>query len=441
MRSRRSPVMAGRRYQESAVRLALRSPHCRLGDHFVLFLVDAGGELFSTSGVPYQGWDPWTDSQSRFFIGGQPVTALMQADAELAVFAADSTGGILETSVSEAVQQTVANFSFGDMIIYGTRSVFTDTDYITISVAVGDAPAISKTLAMGSLSPGNYPVDLSIQVDMPETPPTAVSFAWSVVNKGDGDEAELQKGMEKALSALVKTSVTTLSKDISQPIGAALGAAIGAAIGTAAISLTGSAIVALAGYVLSQVVGIVFADCDGTITTGLRVYTNTQILGGTDSGDGVIRDIVLDQGTDSPIGCGANSEYQTTTTITSFLRIVPTFDINGHYNVNGQLGPIVVTSGNSIAIDMSFSGRPNATGTKLNSNAAQFVFTDDNSVPNGTYTVQIDPPATLYFVESKSSWTKASDITTPVSISLPVFHRAPSATPVDSGNVASQPVS
>jgi hypothetical protein len=194
-------------------------------------------------------------------------------------------------------------------------------------------------------------------------------------------------------------------------------------------------------YVLSQVVGIVFADCDGTITTGLRVYTNTQILGGTDSGDGVIRDIVLDQGTDSPIGCGANSEYQTTTTITSFLRIVPTFDINGHYNVNGQLGPIVVTSGNSIAIDMSFSGRPNATGTKLNSNAAQFVFTDDNSVPNGTYTVQIDPPATLYFVESKSSWTKASDISTPVSISLPVFHRAPSATPVGSGNVASQPVS
>jgi hypothetical protein len=411
-----------------------------IGDHFVLFMADASGEILSTSGVPYQGWDPWTDSQTRG-IGGQPVTALMHADAEFAVFAADSTGAILETSVSEAVQLKVCNFSFDGMLIYGTRSVFTDTDYVTISVAVGDAPAISKTVAMGSLSPGNYLVDLSIQVDMPETPPTGVSFAWSVVNKGDADEAVLQKGVEKALSALVKTSVAILAKDISQPIGAALGAAIGAAIGTAAISLTGSAIVALAGYVLSEVIGIVFANCDGTITTGLRVYTNTQILGSTLSIDDVIRDVVLDFGTDSPPGCGANSEYQTTTTISSFPRIVPTFDINGHYTVNGQPGPIIATSGNSIAIDMSFSGRPNATGTILNSNAAQFVFTDDTSVPNGTYTVQIDPPATLYFVESKSSWTKASDLSTPISISLPVFHKAPSATPVDSGNVASQPVS
>ncbi len=70
------------------------------------------------------------------------------------------------------------------MIIIGTRSVFTDTDYITISVAVGDAPAISKTLAMGSLSPGNYPVDLSIR----RSP-----LLGPVVNKGDADEAELQQ--------------------------------------------------------------------------------------------------------------------------------------------------------------------------------------------------------------------------------------------------------
>jgi hypothetical protein len=398
-----------------------------VGDHFVLFMVDATGKILSTSGVPYQGWDPWTDSQS-VTVAGQLVTALVQPAEDFDVFIADSTGNILQASVIEVVQQMVANFSFADMIIINTRSVFTDTDYVTISVAVGDADPISKTMAMGSLSPGNYPVGLSIQADMPETPPTAVSFAWSVVNKGDADEADLQKGVEKALSALVKTSVTTLAKDISQPIGAALGAAIGAAIGTAAISLTGSAIAALAGYVLSQVVGIVFADCDGTITTGLRVYTNTQILGGTMSGDDVIRDIVLDQGMDSPTGCGSNSEYQTTTTITSFPRIVPAFDINGHYTVNGQPGPVIATSGNSVSIDMSFSGRPNATGTILNSNGAQFVFTDDKSVPNGTYTVQIDPPSTLFFVENKSAWTKSLDLTAPVSITIPVIHRVPTAT-------------
>jgi hypothetical protein len=413
-----------------------------VGDHFVLFMADATGRILSTSGAPYQGWDPWTDSQS-VTVAGQLVTALLQPAEDFDVFIADSTGNILQALVSETAQQTVANFSFGDMIIINTRSVFTDTDYITISVAVGDAPAISKTLAMGSLSPGNYPVDLSIQVDMPETPPTGVSFAWSVVNKGDADEAKLQKGVEKALSALVKTSVTTFSKDISQPIGSALGAAIGAAIGTAVVPLIGSAIGALAGYVVSEVVGIVFADCDGTITTGLRVYTNTQILGGTMSGSDVIRDIVLDQGTDSPIGCGSNSEYQTTTVITSFPRIVPTFNINGHYTVDGQPGPIIATSGNSISIDMSYSGRPNASGTILNSNAAQFVFTDDTSVPNGTYTVQIDPPSSLLFVENKTTWLKASNLTAPISITLPVIHRVSptTTTPTTPDKVVSSSVS
>ena len=411
-----------------------------IGDHFVLFMADPSGEILSTSGVPYQGWDPWTDSNGGSFIGGQPVTALMHANAEFAVFAADSTGGILETSVSEAVQQTVGNFSFDGMLIYGTRSVFTDTDYVTITVTVGDADPISKTLAMGDLSPGSYSADLAIQVDLPDTP-TAIAFAYAVVNNGHANEALVQKGVEAALSLLVKKGVSLLSKDISQPIGEELGAALGAAIGTAIVPLIGSAIGALAGFITSLVSGVVFANCDGTVAAVARLFTSTQILGDTTSGFGMIRDQVTNFGSDSPPGCGANSEYQTTTTITSFPRIVPTFDINGHYTVNGQPGPIIATSGNSIAIDMSFSGRPNATGTILNSNAAQFVFTDDNSVPNGTYTVQIDPPATLYFVESKSSWTKASGITTPVSISLPVFHRVPSATPVDSGSVASQPVS
>lgn len=270
-------------------------------------MADASGEILSTSGVPYQGWDPWTDSYGSFFIGGQPVTALIFADAEFAVFAADSTGGILETSVSEAVQRR-HDYHRNPIRFYGHRlhhHLCRRRRRPRDLKNAGDGQPVARKLSCRSFH-------------------SAVSFAWSVVNKGDADEAELQKGVEKALSALVKTSVTTLSKDISQPLGAALGAAIGAAIGTAAISLTGSAIVALAGYVLSQVVGIVFADCDGTITTGLRVYTNTQILGGSMSGDDVIRDIVLDQGTDSPIGCGANSEYQTTTTITSFPRIVPT---------------------------------------------------------------------------------------------------------------------
>lgn len=324
--------------------------------------------------------------------------------------------------------QMVGNFSFGDMIIYAIRSVDTDTDYITITVTVGDGEPISKTLAMGDLSPGNYPVDLAIQVDLPDTP-TAVAFAYAVVNNGHASESLVQKGVEAALSAIVKKGAALLAQDISQPIGEALGASLGAAIGTAIVPLIGTAIGALAGFIASFVSGIVFADCDGAVAVGVRLYTSTQILNETSQalGSEPIVDRVNTPGTDSNWGCGSNSEYLCATVITTVAKIVPAFDINGHYNAGGQLGPIVTTSGNSIAIDMSFYGRPNATGTILNPTTAQFVFTDDKTVPNGTYTVQIDAPGTLYFIQNKSSWSKASAITTPVSIKFPVFHNTASA--------------
>jgi hypothetical protein len=316
----------------------------------------------------------------------------------------------------------VGNFEFGNMIIYDIRSVHTDTDYVTICVTVGDGDPITKTMAMGDLSPGNYPVDLALQVDLPDTP-TAVAFAYAVVNNGHASESLVQQGVEAALTALVKKGAAILAKDISQPIGESIGASLGAAIGTAVVPLIGTAIGALAGYLVSFVSGIVFADCDGTVAAGVRLYTSTQIIGETTSGSDTIVDSVNHPGTDSNWGCGSNSEYLCNTTITSLPPIVPVFDINGHYEAGGKLGPIVTTSGNSIAIDMSSYGRPNATGTILSPTTAQLVFTDDKTVPNGTYTVQIDAPSTIYFVQNKSSWSKASGITTPVAIRFPVFHR------------------
>ena len=312
------------------------------------------------------------------------------------------------------------NFSLDNIIISNPRSLRTDTDYATITVTVGNAEPVSKTQALGDLGDGTHNVGLALQVDIPDTP-TPIVFAYAVVNNGHADEALIQKGTEAALAYLTKTGANLIAKQIGQPIGDALGSALGASIGTAVVPLVGTAIGALAGLITSYVGGILFADCDGTVATGVRAYVSTDLLNLTVSGK-TIRDGVSHPGTDSPQGCGANSKYATNTTISSFAAIKPAFDINGHYSAGGQAGPIVSTAGNTIAIDMSAYKRPNASGVLLNPTTAHLVFTDDKTQPGGAYTVTIEPPATLYFQGNKSTWVKTANLATPLSIRLPVIH-------------------
>ena len=315
------------------------------------------------------------------------------------------------------------NFSLDNLIISNPRSLKKDTDYVTITVTVGNAEPISKTQALGDLGDGTHNVSLALQVDIPDTP-TPIVFAYAVVNNGHANEALVQKGTEAALAYLTKTGAKLIAQQIGQPIGDAVGAALGASIGTAIVPLVGTAIGAIAGFVTSYVGGIIFADCDGTVATGVRAYVSGDLLNQTANGK-TIKDDVNHPGTDSPTGCGANSKYVTNTTISSFAAIKPAFDINGHYAAGGHAGPIITTAGNTIAIDMSAYKRPNATGVLINPTTAHLVFTDDKTQPGGAYTVTIEPPATLYFQGNKSTWVKTASITTPVSIKFPVIHVTP----------------
>jgi hypothetical protein len=69
---------------------------------FLLFMVDISGEIFTTSGIPYQGWDPWTSVPGVSGTPGAPVTALPLAlgSGPYTLFVADSGGEIRETTTS-----------------------------------------------------------------------------------------------------------------------------------------------------------------------------------------------------------------------------------------------------------------------------------------------------------------------------------------------------
>ena len=71
-------------------------------ERFLLFTADVNGEIFTTSGIPYQGWDPWTSVSEGASTPGGLVTASSAYPGlgPFTLFAADSGGAIRETKTS-----------------------------------------------------------------------------------------------------------------------------------------------------------------------------------------------------------------------------------------------------------------------------------------------------------------------------------------------------
>lgn len=312
----------------------------------------------------------------------------------------------------------VCNFSLDNFIISNPRSLHTDTDYVTVSVTVGNNAAITKTQAMGDLGDGTHAVGLAVSANIPTDVPTPVVFSYVIMNNGNSDHAAVQKGVEAALASLGKAGAQAVAKQIAQPIGQAIGATIGASIGTAVVPIIGTGIGALAGWLTGEIGSVLFANCDGVVATGIRAFVSTDLLAETNNG-ATIREGVKHPGTNSPDGCGANSSYATNTTISSLAVIMPVFDLNGKYSAGGVPGPLVHLSGNVITVDMSAYHRPNAVGTLVLPTYGHITFTDDKTVPNGTYDVNFTAPNTITFQQNKSTWQKSANLAGSLIESIP----------------------
>jgi len=69
---------------------------------FLLFMADVNGEIVTTSGIPYQGWDQWTSVSGIISTPGAPATALPRISglSPFTLFVADSGGEVQETTTS-----------------------------------------------------------------------------------------------------------------------------------------------------------------------------------------------------------------------------------------------------------------------------------------------------------------------------------------------------
>ncbi len=188
-------------------------------------------------------------------------------------------------------------FTLDAFKITNTRSLHEDTDFASIAVSVGGGTPITvPAKAMGDLNNGAYQVGLSIP-NVTVQAGQAVDFSYSIVNSGFAANS-LEQDLRK------------LASQAAQKAGGA-GAAALAALATDdpnAASIADKIGQSAGGWAGGKLIDIIFADCDGTVAAADHVFSGAQLAKQTAGGVTLAR-TDNNPGTDSPTGCGSNSQY------------------------------------------------------------------------------------------------------------------------------------
>jgi hypothetical protein len=204
------------------------------------------------------------------------------------------------------------DFSVPSLTVKNPRSLENDTDFATIAAAVlaPDGTQIAKygptSKYLGHLGKGRTidPGMALTGIDVPDGGSVLLTFV--VVNRGawEGDSQALQD-MDAVgnavMGALIQGSIVGVDDDI------ALGPAI---------ALTALVVGVLEGL------SIIFADCDGTVVSGATSIGKTELLSNAVEQPWQMTEDY--PGTDSAVGCGANSDYSVTYSIVKTPPPVPT---------------------------------------------------------------------------------------------------------------------
>lgn len=169
--------------------------------------------------------------------------------------------------------------------ITDTRSLHKDTDYVSFSMVVNPQNGKGKpqTLkkSMGDLNNGTFSVNLSFP-NVVVNPTDTVTLSYLIVNSGHKSPSDIESILEKG-------GVDLLSYGASE------------------IPYLGSAIAPLASWFGNELVGIINVDCDGVVAAERDTFTYADLMGKTQGGP--FTQTTRHPGTNSPTGCGRNSNY------------------------------------------------------------------------------------------------------------------------------------
>jgi hypothetical protein len=240
--------------------------------------------------------------------GGAAVDATRPAAAQWETFTVE-----LATPPSTATHFTVAFESFQ---ITNTRSRHTDTDFASLGLGAASTSNQVQTKAMGDLNNGTYQVGLAEGPVDASQGSQGLVFHYSVVNQGHTDASTVETQLHNAVNALLDIAKKALDGQVNQQVPTS-----GSGQGMSTADLENEALkqlIAVAAWILAQAVnaGITafFADCDGVCvadTIALDLATLQRL-----TGSGTYRETRAYPGANSPSGCGTNSMYYATFSVT-----------------------------------------------------------------------------------------------------------------------------
>lgn len=178
-------------------------------------------------------------------------------------------------------------FVFSGVHIFNTRSRGNDTIYASITLSIDGKDFGTRLRKLGDMNNGDHGFSNGVDAGGLWFGPISldanarVSLTYSVMNIGHQSDAEAQQAAQKAAEAAAK---------YAEQKG------------------TGSLFLDIAKAIVQALIGFAFANCDGPVASGGFVLTEAEIAAHILPNDRW--DIVnKSYGTDSPAGCGSNSDY------------------------------------------------------------------------------------------------------------------------------------
>jgi hypothetical protein len=198
----------------------------------------------------------------------------------------------------ETFRPGLYKFTLDTIKIDNTRSRHEDTDYVSVSGAVGDQPTQGAVKALGDLNNGTYPIGLSVGPLSVEEPDVGVTFDYIVVNAGHTTWEQvadlLQNAGDNMARAVLGDAAAEMGFAPAQPI-------------------VGSILTPAAALLIHGIEELWVADCDGAVAAELAVFKGSQLW--AVAGHEPYTHSTFHPGLDSPTGCGSNSRYWATWTI------------------------------------------------------------------------------------------------------------------------------
>jgi hypothetical protein len=189
----------------------------------------------------------------------------------------------LSTFDVRSCDRATYNFNIDTVHVIEIASYGSDTIYISASLAISGRPTLTGTRYYGDHTDGDYLSPGNFFADVPLADDEVAVFSYVIVNNGH-DQSEIVQKMEDGLVLLGETAAKALAKAGAD----AAGALIGGELGTAVVPLLGTALGALAGWLVDTIGHILFANCDEVVATGVHAFKGSDLCAGLQKSNSIV---------------------------------------------------------------------------------------------------------------------------------------------------------